>query len=564
VKKMRHPTVAIGAAALCLAALLALTGMTEAPASGSAGTQVDGPVLANGPLSPAAIPGASTNQTAETTDGQLTFAGYQWTVKSSTTPIGPGPNLFDATGPFVDSSGNLHLQIVHTAAGWESSEVILDPTLGYGTYSWTVDGPLSTLDPSVVMALFTYDNANTSPSNREIDFEASRWGDAGSVADAQYVVQPYLTPGNIEGITLPQSNVTTVTMTWVPGSVTFSADSLPPWTNSSSSVPTSATEQLHMNLFLFQGNAPTNGQPVSVEVTNFQFTSSTPPPPPPPTPTPTPTPSPTPTPTPAPAPAPTSAPVSASSPATCAGTLPAGTVVGTAATGDDGGYWIANNQGDVVACGDAPSFGELARAPSHPVVGIAATPDGGGYYLVASDGGVFSFGDAVFHGSTGALALNKPIVGMAVDRATGGYWLVGTDGGVFSFDAPFFGSTGSMTLNKPIVGMAPSNGGAGYWLVASDGGIFSFNAPFYGSTGGIHLNEPVVGMTADAATGGYWLVAADGGIFSFNAPFYGSTGSTGSTKPVVGMTADAATGGYWLIASDGGIFSSHAPFYGST
>jgi len=43
-----------------------------------------------------------------------------------------------------------------------------------------------------------------------------------------------------------------------------------------------------------------------------------------------------------------------------------------------------------------------------PIVGIAATPDGQGYWLVASDGGVFSFGDAAFHGSTGALTLNRP------------------------------------------------------------------------------------------------------------------------------------------------------------
>ncbi|HEX5266199.1 MAG TPA: hypothetical protein VFW24_05455, partial [Acidimicrobiales bacterium] len=42
-----------------------------------------------------------------------------------------------------------------------------------------------------------------------------------------------------------------------------------------------------------------------------------------------------------------------------------------------------------------------------------AQPDGRGYWLVASDGGIFSFGDATFHGSTGAMRLNKPVVGMA-------------------------------------------------------------------------------------------------------------------------------------------------------
>ena len=86
---------------------------------------------------------------------------------------------------------------------------------------------------------------------------------------------------------------------------------------------------------------------------------------------------------------------------------------------------------------------------------MAATPDGGGYWLVASDGGVFSFGDAVFHGSTGAIALNRPIVGMAATPDGGGYWLVAADGGVFSFgDAVFEGSTGAIALNRPIVGMA--------------------------------------------------------------------------------------------------------------
>ena len=38
--------------------------------------------------------------------------------------------------------------------------------------------------------------------------------------------------------------------------------------------------------------------------------------------------------------------------------------------------------------------------------------------------GIFAFGDAVFHGSTGALTLNRPIVGMAATADGGGYWLV--------------------------------------------------------------------------------------------------------------------------------------------
>jgi hypothetical protein len=118
-----------------------------------------------------------------------------------------------------------------------------------------------------------------SPHNREIDFEASRFGYAPDPTDAQYVVQPYTTPGNLQRITLPPSTLTTVTMAWVPGRVTFSAatgrgkkvKSLPPWTNSSSSVPTSGTGQVHVSLWLFRGAPPSNRRPVTIKVTDFQF-----------------------------------------------------------------------------------------------------------------------------------------------------------------------------------------------------------------------------------------------------------------------------------------------------
>ena len=259
------------------------TGVVIATSLGVIATALGGSMGAAGaaPAMPgtAADPGAPYAQAAGP-QNLLTFAGYQWTVKSSTTPIGPGPNVFAASGPYVDSAGALHLRIVKTKTGWESSEVILNPTLGYGTYRWTVHGPVSTLDPNVVFALFTYDNSNTSPSNREIDFEASRFGYAPDPTNAQYVVQPYETPGNLQRITIPKSSTTTVTMTWVPGSVTFSVatgrgrnvQTLPPWTNNSSSVPTSATEQVHMSLWLFRGAPPSDGKRAAITVDDFQFT----------------------------------------------------------------------------------------------------------------------------------------------------------------------------------------------------------------------------------------------------------------------------------------------------
>ena len=217
---------------------------------------------------------------------------------------------------------------------------------------------------------------------------------------------------------------------------------------------------------------------------------------------------------------------------------------------------------------DPATLGSLAgRTLAQPVVGMAATT-GVGYWLVARDGGIFAFGDAAFHGSTGAIRLNRPIVGMAATPSAKGYWLVASDGGIFSFgDAAFFGSTGAIRLNQPIVGMAATPSGKGYWLVASDGGIFAFgDAAFSGSTGAIRLNRPIVGMAASASGNGYRLVASDGGIFSFGeARFFGSTGSIRLNQPIVGMAATASGDGYWLVASDGGIFSfGDAVFRGSS
>ncbi|HVB90783.1 MAG TPA: glycosyl hydrolase [Acidimicrobiales bacterium] len=221
----------------------------------------------------------------------------------------------------------------------------------------------------------------------------------------------------------------------------------------------------------------------------------------------------------------------------------------------NGGFWTVTGTGAISAFDGAPIFGSPALSgvrPVLPIVGMEATPSGGGYWLVASDGGIFSFGDAQFHGSTGAIHLNKPIVGMAATPSGKGYWLVATDGGIFSFgDAQFHGSTGAIHLNKPIVGMAATSDGSGYWMVASDGGIFGFgDAPFFGSTGAIHLTQPIVGMLATPDGGGYWLVASDGGIFGFgDAPFYGSLG--GSGQSVAGMIVNPSTAGYTLVATDG-------------
>jgi hypothetical protein len=200
-----------------------------------------------------------------------------------------------------------------------------------------------------------------------------------------------------------------------------------------------------------------------------------------------------------------------------------------------------------------------------------------GYWLVGSDGGIFSFGSAFFHGSTGAIHLNRPVVGITPTKDEGGYWLVASDGGIFAFgDSGFFGSipglglapagtVGGKHLNAPIVGMVPSFDGGGYFMVASDGGVFAFgDATFEGSCPSLPggCSGPAVGVAPDASGNGYWLVTSTGHLYTFgDAANFGSPGPQSSAITSIVRTPDG--GGYWILDADGNVFAyGDAPFLG--
>lgn len=80
----------------------------------------------------------------------LEWSGYTWNVRSSHGALsGPGPNYFSdsAAAVSVDSAGLLSLSLVPMGSaaagsprdgpGWSCAEVVLNATLGYGTYTFT-------------------------------------------------------------------------------------------------------------------------------------------------------------------------------------------------------------------------------------------------------------------------------------------------------------------------------------------------------------------------------------------------------------------------------------------
>jgi len=202
----------------------------------------------------------------------LDFAGRTWAIKSSSGLVGPGPNLFSAAGTWVDAAGNLHLRIAKDAQGrWQSAEVYLPASLGYGTYTWTLASRVDALDPNVVLGLFTYET-----DVREIDIEMARWGVRSGTTNAQYVVQPYDRADHMLRFTQPALATSEHRFTWSPGRVDFASRSADgswtvTWSHAGPDVPPPGGERVHMNLWLYGGRAPLNGRAAEVVISGFSF-----------------------------------------------------------------------------------------------------------------------------------------------------------------------------------------------------------------------------------------------------------------------------------------------------
>jgi hypothetical protein len=209
------------------------------------------------------------------------FSGYEWAVKEPTTTFGPGPNYWSPDNVRVDAAGRLHLRITQVQGVWYCAEVTLDRELGYGTYRFSVDSSLGDLDPNVTLGLFTWSD-DPAENNREMDIEIARWGDAADPTNAQYVVQPAGPPGHLTRFTQPSSPPRSIqSFTWLPDQVDFAStreDGLPIAATdyTGDDVPTPGSERVHINLWLYAGLAPTDGDSVEVTLSNFTFVPATP------------------------------------------------------------------------------------------------------------------------------------------------------------------------------------------------------------------------------------------------------------------------------------------------
>jgi hypothetical protein len=222
---------------------------------------------------------------AQSSVRHVQFSGFDWVVKSRADRVGPGPNYFSdsAENVEVDGRGRLHLRISRREGRWSCAEIISRKSFGYGTYRFYLDTPVDSIDPQVVLGMFTWSD-DPADNHREIDIEISRWGTANN-ENGQFVVQPYTRPPNIVRFQIPVGlSATTHIFTWKPDTVVFqdfggqyndSQGPGPPIREHTftQDVPRAGDENARINLWLLAGKAPSNDQQVEVIISKFEFSA---------------------------------------------------------------------------------------------------------------------------------------------------------------------------------------------------------------------------------------------------------------------------------------------------
>ena len=217
----------------------------------------------------------------------VSFAGYTWEVRTG--GGGPGPNNWSASNVFVDSAG-LHLKISNSGGTWSCAEVTMTKSLGFGEYQWEVTGRPDLFDRNTVLGLFNYpSSAAIGPDGtNEIDIEFAQWGDANNNNRLNWTVYPPALGPKSTHKEVPMTltgNATTHRFDWTSTGVFYhsfygyqdsgNANPMAKWndapTKSAKRIPQTPIP-VHMNLWLVDGHAPTDGQPVEIVIRSFKFT----------------------------------------------------------------------------------------------------------------------------------------------------------------------------------------------------------------------------------------------------------------------------------------------------
>jgi hypothetical protein len=209
----------------------------------------------------------------------VNFSGFQWRVRKVSSDRGGTRNVYDHNNVYVDQAGALHLQIVNRNNQWTCSEVNLTRSLGYGTYSFTVEDT-SHFEPAVVFGIFTWDYSSKQGNHGEFDIDVSRWADPQN-KNAEFAVQPEFVPLNKVRFVAPAGKLKD-TIVWEARRVTMTTSRvLANGTTSTvskhvftSEVPTPGSESVRITFYLYTDpnhKLPGIHNQAEVVVNRFEF-----------------------------------------------------------------------------------------------------------------------------------------------------------------------------------------------------------------------------------------------------------------------------------------------------
>ncbi len=208
------------------------------------------------------------------------FSGYEWEVKSGR--YHPGKNDWLADNVWVDNEGFLHLKITRAGKHWYCAEVTSVRRFGYGSYQFQVIAPVDKLDANIVLGLFVYPGPENPDQNNELDIEFAKWGKPGQPIGNYTVTTSQKThyfPCSLEG------NYTTHQFIWTKEQILFQsfyghvvndATEFSRWLYNAQEYNEKITVppvRVHMNLWLFMGKSPLDGQEQEIIIKKFIFSA---------------------------------------------------------------------------------------------------------------------------------------------------------------------------------------------------------------------------------------------------------------------------------------------------
>lgn len=217
----------------------------------------------------------------------FSFAGFTWERKSGCG--GPGPNCWAAANVEPVAGEGIRLRLARAAGKWYAAEIRTTAPVPTGAYSFHLVGRTDLLDPNVVLGVFLYDDAAGNlgdPCPDELDLESSRFGDP-AAPNGHFVsyASGVCGPSDLDDFSYTLGGTyTTHQIDWAPGAVSFRlmhghrlAPDGPEHLIDERSfvsplVPAAGGMRLHVNLWAFAGQAPTDLQEVEVVIRDLVAT----------------------------------------------------------------------------------------------------------------------------------------------------------------------------------------------------------------------------------------------------------------------------------------------------